>query len=315
MTPDSQDRAAQSNVDALPSAEIDRSERFSAIGQKLQAGREARDLSRTEVSRALNLPIHLLDDLEAGRMERLAPLYRRGYINNYAALLGLSSDELLSGISDDEPPRLTEVLPVRRPRFRFDRYMKLATYLVVTIAIIPPLVMVYLDTGATLFQAEPAEGSSSSEQLTISTLLGSNSEARNDSGDAGQRPVSASALPLTAIRSVEEAAPEPAAVITSAPSSGESDTLAAKALELELVVRLSEDSWVEITAGDDSRLEYDLLRADQERIYRGQPPFDILLGRASAVDLILNGQTLTYEGHDRGDVAELRIDSDGAIIR
>jgi cytoskeleton protein RodZ len=312
MTPDSQDSAPRLQDQTPVSADIERSERFSAIGQQLRVGRESQGLSRNEVARALHLPTHLLDDLEAGRMERLAPLYRRGYINNYATLLGLVPDELLASIGDDEPPRLTEVLPVKRPRFRFDRYMKLATYLVVTIAIVPPLVMVYLNTGATLFQAGPVGGSQPVERLTSPATLGSNTEPSGDSTNTDQRPVSASALPLKAIRSVEETTPErPAA--SAAPE--EPVDVAPEHLELELIVRLNDDSWVEITAGDDSRLEYDLLRADQERVYRGHPPFEILLGRASAVDLVLNGQALTWEGHDRGDVAELRIDADGAVIR
>jgi len=293
------------------------SERFKAIGQRLREAREAKSLSRADVASQLHLPTHLLDDLEAGRMERLAPIYRRGYINNYASLLDIDRSELSAGLDNDPPPALTQVLPVKRSRFRFEKYIKFATYLVATIAIVPPLVMVYLNTGAGLFDGDRAVSEPTrTERMPLSSSESGVAASEQASEQDNQRPVTASAMPLTSIRSLS--APEASETVEAREPSPQPDLLEIEPegpLLMTLTLRLKEDSWVEISGGDDQRLEYDLLRADQELTYQGLPPLNILLGQASAVDLFLDGQLLTFDGHDRGDVAALMISEDGTVQR
>jgi cytoskeleton protein RodZ len=293
------------------------SERFKAIGHRLREARLAQGLSRSEVALKLHLPTQLLDDLEEGRMARLAPIYRRGYINNYAALLGIDRSELVVGLDDDPPPALVQVLPLKRSRFRFDKYFKFATYLVATIAIVPPLVMVYLNTGADLFDGDRAVSEATrTEAMPLGPTEASAAEADAPVAADSQRPVTASAMPLTSIRSLSAPEASETTAVEEALEEPPGDELVPDAPALmSLTLRLKADSWVEIDAGDDQRLEYDLLRADQELTYEGTPPLRILLGRASAVDLLLDGELLTFEGHDRGDIAELQITADGAVQR
>jgi cytoskeleton protein RodZ len=78
---------------------------------------------------------------------------------------------------------------------------------------------------------------------------------------------------------------------------------------------LLEDSWIEIHDAEGTRLEYDLLRSGQTRSYEGQAPFSLLVGRSSAVKLQVNGQQVTWEGHDSGDVAEIAVAADGQVAR
>lgn len=250
-------------------------------------------------------------------MERLAPIYRRGYINNYAALLGIETSELFAGLNDDPPPALTEVLPVKRSRFRLEKYMKFATYLVATIAIIPPLVMVYLNTGVGLFDGEQTPSEPTRTELMPLTAADPGASVTDqDSVSDTQRPVTASAMPLGSIRPLSSAdAVETLPAESPASSADAPQANPGTPRPLGLTLRLKADSWVEISSGDDQRLEYDLLRADQELVYEGQPPLDILLGRASAVDLLVDGELLTFDGHDRGDVVELRITRGGVEQR
>jgi cytoskeleton protein RodZ len=310
--------ATESQRGAADADGTTQSERFLSIGQRLRQAREAQGMERATVAAQLHLPVHLLDDLEAGRMERLAPIYRRGYINSYASVLGLDQNELAAGLRDDPPPALTEVLPVRRPRFRFDKYMKLASYLIATIAIVPPLVIVYLNTGAGLFEAD--RSAADVDRPALLPLAGDESSVADATASVPQneqRPVTASAMPLTSIRPVRSAEAPEASASTGAVGVEDAPLAAPEAepSQITLTLRLLADSWVEISAGDDERLEYDLLRADQERIYQAQPPLNILLGRANAVDLIVNGERLRFDGDDRGDVAQLRITEDGLIRR
>jgi hypothetical protein len=122
------------------------------------------------------------------------------------------------------------------------------------------------------------------------------------SSDASS-PLSASALPMTigGDRQIEVVASPDEAVATAPPP-------ADPTAELEMV--LNADSWVEIESGTGERLEFDLLRAGDRRQYRAEPPFKLLLGRGSAVTLTLDGESVSFDGHDEAGVAEFIIGTD-----
>src|SRR5690625_5744963 len=63
-------------------------------------------------------------------------------------MFDLDADELLSRVESKKLPELGQVLPVTRRRISFERYLKLATYLIVTVAIVPPLVYFFVAGGA-----------------------------------------------------------------------------------------------------------------------------------------------------------------------
>jgi len=80
---------------------------------------------------------------------------------------------------------------------------------------------------------------------------------------------------------------------------------AASAGEHLLVIETSADSWIEIYGENESHLEMDLVRAGSSREYRGKGPFQITIGRASAVILSLDGESIDLEPHTHDDVASL----------
>jgi cytoskeleton protein RodZ len=54
-------------------------------------------------------------------------------------------------------------------------------------------------------------------------------------------------------------------------------------------------------------LELDLIRAGHERTYSGSGPFQVMLGRASAVELTLDGEPVDLAPHTNGNVARLTL--------
>ena len=74
-----------------------------------------------------------------------------------------------------------------------------------------------------------------------------------------------------------------------------------------LQLRMLNDSWVEITDVDGKRIEFDLLKTGQLHQYAIDLPLDILIGKASAVDLTLNGELVDLSAHTRGNVAKLTL--------
>jgi len=280
-------------------------------GAAISRARQARQLSLAEAASQLKLPRTTVEHIEADQFDRIAPIYRRGYIVNYARLVDLDPQPLLDQMGELEPEPLRAVLPVSGNPQRFDRFLKFATYALVTTMIVPPLVYFFVLGGARLFESEVAGRAADSSSLQTQEAQKPGYRERFADALAVQPPeatqndashLSASALPMNPIRAVPQ--PEPVAEMASTTadvSTPDVDPLA----RLELV--LSDDSWIEIESADGERLEFDLLRSGESRQYEGLAPFRLLLGRASAVSLSLDGQPVVFDGQHEAGVAELVI--------
>ena len=53
-----------------------------SVGQQLAGQRRRREISIRQVSDQIKLPGWVIEALEADRMDRVAPLYLRGYVRN-----------------------------------------------------------------------------------------------------------------------------------------------------------------------------------------------------------------------------------------
>lgn len=302
--------------DELTERHEQQQQKYRQIGAELRKRRKSQGLDQRQVGEALHLPGMVINDLETGRIEHLSSLYRRGYIRNYARLLNLDPAALLDEADENLPP-LQQVMPADKGQWRLERYLKIATYAIVTIAIVPPIAYFFIAGGSRMIERDtslaetPLIEQGNGQPAAHSSLLSSRQEPSSKS-DAGH--VSASVLPLSPIRPLrkpEQLAPgaeaqsdEAAAVIQPAP-------LLSNQIRLELL----EDSWIEIQDSAGTRLEYDLLRAGQQRMYQGEPPFRLLLGRSSSVAVELNGKAVSWEGQDSADVARIRILADGTVER
>ncbi len=298
-----------------PAQKQDRKKKFERIGKELRLRREALDLDQSDVARQIHLPGMVVNDIETGRVDKLSSLYRRGYIRNYARLLGLDPDELLADEGECDLPQLRQVLPVSSGGWRLERYLKIATYAIVTVAIVPPLVYFFVAGGTSMLEREPAEAETTAELRSAQNDRPAALAGRSGADDApATRHVSASALPLNPIRPGKEAPAEASLSAAGQPESWAEAALPETGPQLSaLQLELLEDSWIEIHDAEGARLEYDLLRGGQTLSYEGQAPFRLLVGRSSAVELQVNGQPVTWEGHDSGDVAEIAIAADGQV--
>jgi len=312
-----------SDQDEQTQQQSDSKKRYEHIGAKLRRRREALSLDQGDVARHLHLPGMVVNDIETGQVEQFSSLYRRGYIRNYARFLELDPEALLAEAGEDVPPQLQRVLPETRRGWNLDRYLKFATYALVTVAIVPPLVYFFVAGGTRLLERDSATAEPTTEAMQptaagerSAVALGSDDMDGRETAESSPAPhVSASALPLHPVRPSREAQTEPTSEaedsVALAADAGIDAGPPLSALQLELL----EDSWIEIHDAEGTRLEYDLLRDGQTRNYEGQAPFRLLLGRSSAVKLVVNGQTVTWEGHDSGDVAELDVSANGEVQR
>lgn len=297
------------------------------VGIQLKQQRQKRKISLDQAARALKLPVSSLDKIERGELEHLAPIYRRGYVQNYARYLGLEPESLVALLGEQEPSALTAVLPLPRGRIKFDRILKFSTYFIVTTLIVPPLILIYIQGGLRFFdnetQSAPGQIAESvarasdnrvAERMARALAIDTPDQAgegMNDSPDSSRPPMTATALPVGAIRPLRDPAlnPEPSEQATS-PTVND-PAMAGSTLVLEVL----EDSWLEVYAANGERLEYDLLRQGDRREFVAELPFRLLLGRANAVSLELDGAPVEFEGQDRADVASFELLAGGEVRR
>jgi cytoskeleton protein RodZ len=259
-------------------------------GERFRQRRVELGLSLADVSAAIKLGTHLLDDIEEDRELPVARVYRNGYIRKYAAFLGIPGEEiadLLESSAAGEPVvRSVFSMPVRRNLA--DKWLRATSYVLASL-LVGTLAWQFTYEAVRLSQDEPQPDLDST-----AAVAGGSSTA-----SAVEETVEASIAPLGALHGSEAAVldtAEQAWAAISRPPLAEGES--------RLQISVSADSWVEIVDAEGQELEMDLLRGGSEKDYVGRRPFSILVGRAPAVRLAVDGQELDLAAYTRDDVAQ-----------
>jgi cytoskeleton protein RodZ len=91
------------------------------------------------------------------------------------------------------------------------------------------------------------------------------------------------------------ASPTPDAGVASATPAAEGEVMGSGADGLRL--EASGSSWVEVTDSAGKRLVYGLLDPGTKRTVAGKPPYQVVLGNASAISMAMNGQPVDVAAH------------------
>jgi cytoskeleton protein RodZ len=73
------------------------------------------------------------------------------------------------------------------------------------------------------------------------------------------------------------------------------------------VLRTEGEAWLEIKDGAGRMLISSLNPAGTERVVRGRPPFDVVIGNASSVKLTYDGKPVDLRPHTRVEVARFTL--------
>ena len=249
-------------------------------GLRLRNAREAAGLTQADVATRLKMPVRVVQSLEEEDWGRLgAPVFVRGQLRSYSRLLGLTTAPMMvaSGVAPVEPSVLTPrsyTPPVKRFAEQVARRF---VYIVLTTAIAVP---VWLATrphlGTVALDAAP---------LDVPTSVGR--------AKPGPHP------PMPQVE------PKPlVASIASLPSRTDGATLSLK---------LRGDSWVQVYGQDGQVLEQALLHAGDARSFAVESVSRVVLGDASAVDVLRDGQTQDLAPFRRANVARFTVSSDGSL--
>ena len=301
-----------------------------SLGETLGELRKQRNLSTQEVANQLRLDLKIIEALEADNYEVLpSPAYIRGYLRNYAKLLSIDSDRIIS-LYNHKAPQPPEIIPdVKHPTqvSSSDKPVKAVTYLVTFILVL--LLLAWLQSNIVIkevpvpqnsatdepaidfsYELDPYEGP---ELITepaqpegqgelAEPVVNRESQISNETAEA---PVTegAGVMIEPVSEQVEEGIEQNGGSIDLKVDDTRSPVADGTEGPDTISMKLTADSWIEIFDANDSKLLVTLGRSGDEISLRGIAPFKIKLGFSQGVTLYFNGDYFDPAPYSVGGVA------------
>lgn len=263
-------------------------------------------MSEQQVAEQLNLDAGVVMALERDDYAALgAPVFVRGHLKRYAALLALSEDEVVGAYERSRaqlaqptliPKAREEMLPVRgRPKWPWLVGGVVAFLLAAGIA-------AYVGEHGLGFPARSGTGTADDSTASDAAPTPGGSNAAPSAGGPSATPAADTAARQSSPASTTPGAADPSAA--PGPPAG----------QVALQLAFAADSWVEVYDGAGKAVLYDLGKAGTGRTVTGAAPLSITVGNAPAVSLRVNGQPLALPPPPAGQtVARFSIGPDGSL--
>ena len=317
------DAGAASASDRLGEAEPELPlDAATSVGMRLRAARNAAGLSLEDVARSSRIGVAILGAIESDDLSSLgAPIYARGYLRAYARAVGLPEAAVAGALEARavQPPALVATQRTSRTHYLASRYAPPLAYALLTLVVLVPLVMSLRPalTPAPVASPvlQPIDGSSLELGVPARSEALPPADAANDAiagpaATASATPTASPAQPLAT--EVGPPAPEPQrpvmASMASMPETSAPPTLASK----HVVLRLSQQSWVELTGAAGQRIEYGLLPAGTVREYQISGDANLRIGNVRGATLQIDGAPVDLALHTAGNVARVSVGDDPA---
>ena len=261
---------------------------------RLRAARERRGLSVPQAADDLRVDPRIIEALESGEFANLgAPVYAKGHLRKYAALLGIPDADVAEMIGQLDAPVPEQVNPEMAIR---------------------------IAAGARFggrSSMRPALGVALLAVLIAGVLWWKPWRLR-----FGERPIPA--VPATA---PAEASPPTSAEVPPAPAAGDSTHPAgtpapgvapamapAAGGALALQFTFTADCWVDVRDARGTLLLHGVARAGSSRTLSGRAPFTVVLGHAAGVALRIGDRPVEIPASFlSGNVARFVVGADGAV--
>jgi cytoskeleton protein RodZ len=257
-------------------------------GALLKAERERRGLSLPDVAESLHVDPRLAAALEANDFAAFdAPVYARGFLRQYALLLGLEPEQVLSQPAGLPPPLVPTARATPEPTdWRALRRAALA----LLVALIAGVAVGWILTrpGPRRALAPPPVAKSPAPTVVKAPA----------------------AEPAPAAERITE--PEPAPPVAQVVPNARPTRPAPPGSPGALALAFDADCWVEVYDADGQRVFYDLGHAGQTRTVPGPAPWRVVVGDVDAVRLSVAGRPAGRRSvHRRGATAIFTVTADG----
>ena len=323
-------------------------------GQTLKAERERRGMSTQKAADELHLDAWVVDALEAEDYERVGPsVYAKGHLKRYAALLGLSPSDIMTGYeSRAQAPKMSAPQGAN-VRLRTDTaavsnlpWTPIVGSLAVALLVLgvlwwkpwqqrgaAPIVEQHLSETPSAASSDTAADSSG---MVVDSAITSPSNQPQTQSQAQaqaqpqsqaqtqappppqvptQGPKSTKATPMSPSVASTNAATPGTAARTAPVTSPDADAMAGVG-RARLRLSFSADSWVDVHDAEGKRAFAGKGRANSVRTIAGTAPMRVYLGFASGVQLEINNRAVAIGPQFvAGDVARFEAGADGILRR
>jgi cytoskeleton protein RodZ len=268
------------------------SEEIQSVGAALKAAREAQGLSLEQAAGRLRLMVRQLTAMEADDFLALGPpVFARGFVRNYARVLGLDAEALVSRMATTgmEETHIVEHVPLEPPTSLLTSPWVLGgmAALVMLIAL-PVALYLWLNSG---------------EEPPQVNLVPVHPIVEPPKPAAPPPPVAVEPPQLQVLAPTAAPTPEPPAAALPAPASTPPATpsppdnsdqaeMAAPATRGTIRLDFDGDAWVEINEEGGRVLLHKLNPAGSSVTLTGTPPFSFVIGNAAEVRMTYNGRPL-----------------------
>jgi len=270
-----------------------------SVGQLLRDAREAQGVTLEEAAVRLRLMHRQVEAMERDDFESLGqPVFARGFVRNYARLLGLAPDPLLARM-EGAPVERAAVSPVEPslPRsWLTSPWLLLLLLGLLLVVAVPVALYLWLNSEAgdgpvkqqpSVAQSHPAPAAAAAPATAAAPVPAPVAATAPAVQDAPASPVASAAA--GAERAVPAAASEPAAGSV-------------------LHIEFGDESWTEIRDASGRMLLRQLNPADSRVDIQGQPPFDVVIGNAPQVRMTYNGRPIDLKPFTDATVARFTLE-------
>jgi cytoskeleton protein RodZ len=305
-------------------------------GRRLQQARLARKLDLSRAAAQLHLNVQTVEALERDDYTRLPdPVFVRGYIGNYARLVGLPPEQVTAAYNARLPQGGQAVQALGRVRMKdgigasHRPGRTLALLLIVGLGVLaaffvksrldapqssdanrvaeapePGLsVEPVADPSVTLKAPAAADNSEQPTSESLDLVAAARAQAAGESAEATSS--RAQEGPVRDELAVAEP-PWPASAVEPAPV--EAEPPGSAGAQPDLILELLGPCWVDIRDANGENKIIGELEKGVQKVIRGEPPFSVVLGNSRAVRLLVNGKPYDVGRHAQGNVARFKLD-------
>lgn len=302
---------------------------LTGVGQELAAAREARGLALADVAQQLKFAPRQLEALEQEQFSALpGATFARGMVRSYARLLKLDPDPLVERIAGRfEVPDSNRLAARYHQPVPFSDSARKSTFVYLGLSL-GVLVLVGV-VGYEWQQERQAAAKSKGTEVAKAAPKERDRErepkprAAPVPAQVAVAPAPAPAAPVAPVpvateksKAVTTVAAAPSAVTPEKPRAAAQDKDKDKDKEKpkvvssgphRLVVRTDGEAWIEIKDAADRMLVSSLNPAGSERVVRGKPPYQLVIGNASNVRVLYDDKLIDLAPHTKQDVARLTV--------
>jgi len=271
----------------------------SSVGQILREAREARGITLEDVAARLRLMHRQVEAMETDDFESLGqPVFARGFVRNYARLLGLAPEALLARMegAPAEPAAVSHAEPPPPRSWLTSPWLILLLLGLLVVVAVPVALYLWLNSEVDDGPNErvPPAAQTHPAPATVPAPVAEPAEAPTPAVQAAPSPPAAPAADA-----VDAAEPAEAG----APAAPETPAVSG-ALHLEF----GDEAWTEIKDASGRMLHRQLNPAGSSVDVRGQPPFEVLIGNATHARMTYNGRPIDLKPFTDATVARFTLE-------